>query len=200
MKLKKLLRKNENTFEELSFEEVAQRYHLMLCSYGKKYSRYEFDEIYQIGLIALWEAYQMYDNLEISFGYFAKQRVFFKISKYHWSMTHDIKNETSKVKNVISLFQEAKDTNQATYFEVIEDPFDFTRIIEDKEAAKIIKKIISGFSEKKKKIWKLYLKGNNGTEIAKVIKMSRQGVSMSMTRDKEIIRKKLENLGILKGA
>ncbi len=42
--------------------------------------------------------------------------------------------------------------------------------------------------------------GKNGREIAKIVKMSHQGVSVSMKRDKEIIRQNLEKLGLLKGA
>jgi DNA-directed RNA polymerase specialized sigma24 family protein len=82
----KLLKIRENTNQYLTFEQVFSQYRPLLKS--KAYSwikRYEFDEMFQLASIALWEAYRAYDigSGEATFGFIAGKFIDNKLLSHH---------------------------------------------------------------------------------------------------------------------
>lgn len=63
-----------------SFEHVAEAYKPMIFSIMRKlHITKEYDEYYQLGLIALWEAYQNFQPDKGSFSSFAYKKIYWKI-------------------------------------------------------------------------------------------------------------------------
>lgn len=62
--------------EDQAFEEVAQQYDPLIKGMIKQLHLYKnIEDMYQIGLIALWEAYEKYDPTKGAFGGYAKSTV-----------------------------------------------------------------------------------------------------------------------------
>lgn len=71
--MKKKLTINHGIIEELSFEEVFEKYHALLVGAANRWNKYDFDDMFQTASWGLWEAYTKYDSSSsIAFGYYAK--------------------------------------------------------------------------------------------------------------------------------
>jgi RNA polymerase sigma factor (sigma-70 family) len=73
---------------------------------------------------------------------------------------------------------------------------DFVEDIVDKDLAKQIWSMIENLNDRHKKIWQLWLKGLEQKEIAKILGVTRNTITMHMNKDKKIIKRKLKAQGI----
>ncbi|RAK23135.1 DNA-directed RNA polymerase [Anoxybacillus vitaminiphilus] len=63
-----------------AFEELVTAYHPMIISIMKRlHITKEFDEYYQIGLIALWEAYEQFQKEKGNLSSFIYKKIYWKI-------------------------------------------------------------------------------------------------------------------------
>lgn len=68
---------------KVNFECIAAKYKPLLRKEASKWvNLYNYDDLYQVALIALWNAYEVY-KLPYSFGAIAKKIIRFKLLDYH---------------------------------------------------------------------------------------------------------------------
>lgn len=183
--MKKLqIRKGE--FEELSFEEVLKRYTGLIKKFASPYqSIYDFDDLFQVGSIALWKAYERYDMKKgCTFTTYAYNQVHFAIQTYHRDMTYKFSNKLSKVRGIMTcdMSELLERDNQNFCIFDIEKHFGLKDIVE----------IIKSFRDQKRWIWQLHIQGFNKSEIGRKLGVSGWWVTVSMREDVKIIKKKLK--------
>lgn len=101
---KKLIRVTNDDILELTFEEVLEKYRGLLINSIKKYKfKYEFEDLYQVSSLALWDAYEFHDsNNGKLFGSLAIKTIFYYMAPYRISDKYE--RETSQIKNVCSYY------------------------------------------------------------------------------------------------
>ncbi|WP_027408355.1 sigma-70 family RNA polymerase sigma factor [Anoxybacteroides tepidamans] len=86
------------------FERLEETYRPMIVSIMKKlHVTKEWDEYYQIGLIALWEASKQFQEEKGSFSSFAYKKIY-------WSMTSYLRKQCRGKKNECSLTESIANT------------------------------------------------------------------------------------------
>lgn len=85
MENKKYLILNKDTKGEYTFEEISERYKYKIMKEIRAWKlTYEEDELFQVALIAMWEAYERYDvSKGVSFYNFAIKYIRGKLKKYN---------------------------------------------------------------------------------------------------------------------
>jgi len=72
-----------------SFEELVKQYKPMIYSIIKKlHISKEYEEYYQLGLIALWEAVETFEENKSSFSSFAYKKIYWKIVSHLRKQLH----------------------------------------------------------------------------------------------------------------
>lgn len=102
---KKLIRISKDEVVELSYNEVLKRYRGLILNLIRKWLfKYEFDDLYQIATLGLWDAYKFHDvNNGNCFGSLAEKTIIHYISWYRQNNNLDkIKRETSNIKDICS--------------------------------------------------------------------------------------------------
>jgi RNA polymerase sigma factor (sigma-70 family) len=81
----KLLRISGDNSRSLTFDQVYKQYGPLMKKKAYGWKRYEFDEMFQLASIALWEAFCKYDieMSDISFGAFASKFIDNKLLSYY---------------------------------------------------------------------------------------------------------------------
>lgn len=193
----KTLMINNNTYNQHSFEEIYRKFQPLLKKYAHKYNKYGYEDMYQLASEALLEAYRKYNvNIGVSFPHYAKQQIYFKLSRYHRDQTLVFKAQSNKVRYLMSIDSEIPGTDGLKIEDKIRSEKDFVEDIVDKDLAKQIWSMIENLNDRHKKIWQLWLKGLEQKEIAKILGVTRNTITMHMNKDKKIIKRKLKAQGI----
>lgn len=101
----KLIRLSSEKVTKLSFEEVLQLYNGLVVNLISKWKfKFEYDDLYQIGTLGLWDAYKFHDYENgYTFGTLARKTIINYISWYRQNNNPDkIKRETSQISNICS--------------------------------------------------------------------------------------------------
>jgi len=102
---KKLIRISKNEVVNLTYDEILEKYKgLVIKLINKWIFKYEFDDLYQIGIWGLWDAYKFHDvNNGNCFGTLAEKTIIYYISWYRQNNNKDkIKRETSQINDICS--------------------------------------------------------------------------------------------------
>ncbi|MCZ0755490.1 sigma-70 family RNA polymerase sigma factor [Anoxybacillus sp. J5B_2022] len=92
----------------MTFEQLVEAYRPMIVSVMKKlHVTNEWDEYYQVGLIALWEASQQFQPEKGSFSSFAYKKVY-------WSMLSHLRKQYTRTTNECSLTDEVTNVLSVT--------------------------------------------------------------------------------------
>ncbi|WP_052659477.1 sigma-70 family RNA polymerase sigma factor [Bacillus alveayuensis] len=88
-----------------TFEELVTTYHPMIISIIKKlHITKEVDEYYQIGLIALWEAYKEFQNEKGSLSSFIYKKIYWKIVSHLRKQLNTKASECSLTDEMTEIF------------------------------------------------------------------------------------------------
>ncbi|MEG2412598.1 MAG: sigma-70 family RNA polymerase sigma factor [Clostridium sp.] len=102
---KKLIRIAKDEVKEMTFDEVLKKYRGLVVNKINKWKfKYEFDDLYQMGCLGLWDAYKYHDsNNGFCFGTLALKTIIHYISWYRQNNNLDkINRQTSKITDVCS--------------------------------------------------------------------------------------------------
>lgn len=102
----KALRMKDGTMAMMTFGDVSKRFAGMLRGKARNWStKYEFDELYQTALIALWKAYGKYDAsiVNVPFGAYAGKFIDYDLLAFNRKNRSKCNNQSSWVKKVVSL-------------------------------------------------------------------------------------------------
>lgn len=205
--MKKLLKIDNNLFEELSYEEIVERYTPFLNKkvadytryYNKKYFKHNYafsaEDLYQIALMSTFKAYETYDiDKDVLFFSHLINNVMHGFSRYS--------RDTTRIRNM--------GTNQYLYQEIpldgmyensdgkenirIEDKISSNYNLEESIINKLMtKKILNNLNEKEKKVVKLYFfKGMKQVDIGKVIGTRQVQVSRILNKSLKKMKEELE--------
>ncbi|WIF95040.1 sigma-70 family RNA polymerase sigma factor [Caminicella sporogenes] len=185
----KRIRVNENLYKEMTFEEVLKKYEpligKLITPFIKQY-QYEYDELFQIGLIGLWNAYKSYKpEKNIGFGYYAKVVVKNEMLKFV---------KRSQIKLVVLSYNSLaysshRDNKDVEFLDLFDSNFDLDEKIINILELKRIKNKIKNMSERKQKIIELYLKGYTQRQIANKIGIAQSKVCLHIRRILKELRK-----------
>ncbi len=174
----KTLMINNNTYNQHSFEEIYRKFQPLLKKYAHKYNKYGYEDMYQLASEALLEAYRKYNvSIGVSFPHYAKQQIYFKLSRYHRDQTLVFKAQSNKVRYLMSIDSEIPGTDGLKIEDKIRSEKDFVEDIVDKDLAKQIWSMIDNLNDRHKKIWQLWLKGLEQKEIAKILGVTRNTIT-----------------------
>lgn len=101
----KLIRVSKDVVEELTFDEVLKKYKGLIVKLIKKWNfKYEYDDLYQMACLGLWDAYKFHNsNCGYCFGTLAEKTVINYISQYRQNNNIDkMKRDTSNITNICS--------------------------------------------------------------------------------------------------
>lgn len=101
----KLIRVSKDVVEKLTFDEVLKKYKGLIVKLIKKWSfKYEYDDLYQMACLGLWDAYKFHNsNCGYCFGTLAEKTVINYISWYRQNNNLDkIKRDTSNITDICS--------------------------------------------------------------------------------------------------
>lgn len=168
--MKKELIVNKDDVQLLSFEEVLNKYMAHILYLSKPYMKYyEYEDLIQIGSMALWEAYEKYDiSREIGFGYYAK--IFIRNELSHFirdQYKHKIKWESyNKTFNLGGKDIEISETLESEY-----------NGIQEIESEIYVEYLLDNLDEEQRKVVELKTKGYTQKDIAKVFNSNQVWVS-----------------------
>ncbi|RKD22433.1 RNA polymerase sigma factor, sigma-70 family [Caminicella sporogenes DSM 14501] len=174
----KRIKVNENLYKEMTFEEIAEKYEpligKLITPFIKQYEyQYEYDELFQIGLIGLWNAYKSYKpERDIGFGYYAKFVVRNEILKF-------VKRSQKKlvVLSYNSLIYSNRENREIEFLDLFDSSFDLDKKIINILKIERIKNKIKNMPERKQKIIKLYFSGYTQRQIANEVGIAQSKVS-----------------------
>ncbi|RAK21118.1 RNA polymerase sigma factor (sigma-70 family) [Anoxybacillus vitaminiphilus] len=174
-----ILRKG--SIQTMSFEQVFQRYQNLLKKKAYSWSttyRYEFDELFQVASIALWQAYRKYDSSKypIPFGALAVKYIDYSLLAYHNKHKPKFDRETSQIKSIMSLHQLVidKDGEGTELMELIGQEETFTEETVDRI---VIDSLFKKFSNQQRQDILDYINGHKFKEMAESKGVSSQVVS-----------------------
>lgn len=182
---------SESEKQELEFEEVLEKYKSIITRYVYRWSAtYEYDELYQTGLIALWQAYNRYDHThyQIPFGALATKYIKYALMNYHNKHRSKFARETSQIKSLISYNQPVSQEDEAfTLEDVIGTPDNYTETVLDHI---VIDKVFSKFSRSQLEDIQKYIQGYNLKELAEDHNTHRNRISQRMRNNFEKFQRK----------
>lgn len=188
---KKMLIIRPGDIQELSFEEVLDRYEKLICNRARKWTNfYEFDEMKQIGNIGLWKAYEKYDSERlVGFGQFADVVITNDFHIYHRKNMQRHVKDGAKVKQIISTDMPVTDDENVCIIDTLNDDVDFVDELIDRDTAKGLMKELHSLRSSDERVMTLYLMGNTQVQIGKIIDRTQAQVSRQIKRSVETIRK-----------
>ncbi|WIF95152.1 sigma-70 family RNA polymerase sigma factor [Caminicella sporogenes] len=151
----KRIRVNENLYKEMTFEEVLKKYEPLIGKLITPFMKqFEYDDLFQTASIALWNAYRIYEvRKKVGFGHYARVVIRNELLKY--AQRHREKLKVISYNNLI--FNSEKD-KEVEFMELIDNNLDIeVKAINMIELERIRDKI-KDMSERKQKIFQLYLK------------------------------------------
>lgn len=184
---KKLIRINASTSKELTFDETVEQYKKFIYGESKKFfSKLEFDDAYQSGLIGLWKAYKTYDGSVLFLSYAGRciqNEILMTLRKSNRI------NEKSEVKQIISFDEPigfGKDGRAMTVEDLVGEDDSFIEKFED---AQIQKKLLNNLSTRQKEeIECLVFKTISQNELAEKYNSSQSYISRRSKKTLERLR------------
>lgn len=179
---RKTIRINQDTYKDLSFDEILEMYHALIVNYINKFQAMfkfymiEYDDLYQEFSMALYKAYRLYDvSKDVGFGLVAKKYL------THKSMNISKVNSATKRRNKyyheveIDLFYnlEAPDTTEDCLNNIV------------------VNNYINRLCDRDRKVLQYRQKGMYIYEIQKKLDISRQYIGLISFRHKKNIKKEL---------
>lgn len=179
--------------ETLTFTQIIIKYEPLLIKKASGYvgNYFEFDDLYQVALFALWKAFKSYDmkKYKIAFGYYASKIIANELGMYYRKNKRGRKINgkymyTYSLEDIICTNVEGQ---TITPLDILEE----NKNIED-DAIKIIqlKDAINCLTEEEKMIFKYYLVfGITAREISELTGYSLQNVFKKIRNIKKKIKK-----------
>lgn len=175
------MKDNTKTENDFIIENQKLVYFVLKTYFGKTKNDYDFEDLAQIGTIALLRAYRTFDKSKnIQFSTYATRVISNDISKYNvYNKRHTISTEELN----------CDFTENFGDFNNFNNDFDsFNSNIDDNIAFKIdILSRLKKLSKREKKIVILSLKGYSRKELAQIENVSRQYISQIFKRIKQKI-------------
>lgn len=156
--------KEKNLVEELSFEEVYERYQGLAISRIKGWLRqYEYDDLYQVAMLGLYDAYQRYDiEYNKVFSSYAVTNINFKLLAYN-AQNNKFSREKSNVKELLSLDFEYEEFEEGLVNTIIN-----FRVTEERDSEIFVEETLSTLDIREKDlVKKVCFEGHTITELAK---------------------------------
>jgi RNA polymerase sigma factor (sigma-70 family) len=173
---------SENTIEELSFDEVFSRYQKLIDNSIRSYQKsYDKEELYQIASMALWKAFEKYDidKYPVAFGYYARLVISSQLNHYH----RDNKKHEVVTKSLNTVIKDSE--NFMEFIDTLIDETDYEELaVNNAEVDRILKVL----DEVEKICLMEYVCGKSQSQIAKVVGLSQQVVSLRIIKAKNKLR------------
>ncbi|MCY6372432.1 sigma-70 family RNA polymerase sigma factor [Clostridium ganghwense] len=163
---KKLIIIDEGIKENLSFEEVFSRYERLIKKHIKKWIwRFESEDLYQVGSMALWESYSKYNpETKIGFGYYAN----FIIEKRLLKHNRDYERHTVQAISLEKIVHRSNDRGDIKLIDTLGYEAKFDSIVQILDMNERIKEL----TEKEKNCIRYKLQDLKQAEIGKKIGVS----------------------------
>ena len=167
----------------MTFEEVLVKFRPLMKNLMNhfRYVLREFDDRYQIASIGLWKAYECYDiNKKIGFWVLAKKTI---ENDFKWEHNYNNRQKRTGITFSIDYPIMDKRGEEHSLIETLESD-------EDIQATVVMKNTLIEFmgklTDKQKEALALYQSGKRYKDIAKILGVSRQNISMRMTASRKI--------------
>lgn len=169
--MKKLLLIDKNTEENLTFEEVLEKYENLIKSLIKSYViNYGYEDMFQVASIGLWKAYKNYDieKYRVAFGYYASLVI-------RNELKINYRNSKKNINNALSLNDcVSTEDGNTEYIDLLENGLDLENEVICKES---FRQVLQSLKEKERVFLILSLNGVEQNEIARRYNMLQPSVS-----------------------
>ncbi len=180
--MSKLIILNNNNQAMLTFEQIYGKYQNLLRKKAYSWANtYDYDEMYQVALIALWKAYEKYDSeiFPVAFGFIAAKFIDNELLAYHNKNKRKFDKKTSKIKSVVSLYARVSDSKGegVELLELIGEEETYTEEIINKI---LLNKLLKKFTKQQQQDIMDYTNGYKLKELAEAKKISNQALALRM--------------------
>jgi DNA-directed RNA polymerase specialized sigma subunit len=180
--VKKRLKLNKDTYQELTFDEVLEMYHALILNHIKKFQTLfpfllmENEDLYQLFSMSLYKAYKNYDvSKDVGFGLVAKRYLTHKSMNISKICSAEKRRNRYCQESNIELFLSLEDPNKT----------------DDCLAEIVASNYINNLKKIDKEVMKCKQEGLYVYEIMKKLNISRQYIGLITFRHKKNIKKEL---------
>lgn len=186
----KVLLMGPDKYEQLTGEQIFERYQKLIYKYANKWSKvYGLEDAYQMTSLYLIKAYKKYDIKKgVSFGSYAMRAIENEFNKMYISI-----NRLKRKGITLSIYDKVPGTKDVLFIDTLKED-DFTKKLFEKYSINKVLELIKDMPKRRQTVWVLYINGCGPREIMRQTNISRQTIYNWLARDRE----RFQN--ILKGA